>query len=426
MQQSSTKRLLGCAIVLQISYLLLVRIGNWNTQIPEFLGAFFFSFLAYGVAARDTLNGRFISASRSVPIILISALLFRLTVLWCEPSLSEDFYRYMWDGRVQKSGLGPYDYPPRAPELEHLRDQNYARINHKEFKTPYPPAAEILFHAFARISTNPVIFKCFILFFDLLLIEVLRRLLIKEKLHVSCLILYAWNPLPIVEFAGSGHMDILSISLLLLTYLLVQNSLTLSAGIAFAFSALAKYLPLLALPWLLIKGSWRLILSSVVTGILLVTYFYTSDLRMLDGVLAYYKKWRFNDSLFGILYGWFGGAEPARIWGIFFTCLAAALAFAARFSFYRSAFMIFGTVILFSPVVHPWYICWVLPFLVFHPNKPWLFFSGWIVLAYLIRLLYPDTVWQPVLWLKLLIYLPFYFLLLTDLFKRSTVKTGLT
>lgn len=406
------KRLLPVSSVLLISYVILGVIGNWNANIPLFLSVNLFCFAVYGVCVYWLFQGRLEGVSALY--ILVPAVFFRLAVLGSEPSLSEDFYRYRWDGRVQAAGHGPYDFPPRAVELQPLRDEYYDRINHKEFRTPYSTVAETLFYLFARISTNIVLFKSFLAIFDLILLEIIRRLLQKENKSAAWLLIYAWHPLPIIEFAGSGHMDIIGISLLFLSYLLLYHRQTALSGITFATAILTKYLPALVLPWLLKQGKWKFLIAAGAAGLLLLLPYYSSDWKMFSGVLTYYKKWRFNDSLFGFLYDWLGGAEPARMAGMLITVLAAGFCLAARLSFYRSAFIVFGAVILFSPVVHPWYLCWILPFLVFHPNKPWLFLCGWIILSYLVRHLYPVGVWKPVLWLKLLIYLPFYAFLLVD------------
>ena len=411
-EEKALKRLLAISSVLLISYVILGTLRDWNANIHFFLSVHLFCLAVYGVCAYWLFQGRFEGVS--AVYVFVPALLFRLAVLWCEPSLSEDFYRYRWDGRVQVAGHGPYDFPPLAPELQSLRDEYYDRINHKEFRTPYSSFAETLFHLFARVSTNVVLFKSFLAIFDVLLLEIIRRLLQKEKKSPAWLLIYAWHPLPIIEFAGSGHMDIVGISLLFLSYLLLYHRQAALSGIAFAAAVLTKYLPALVLPSLLKEGKWKFAIAGGTAGLLLLLVYYSPDWKMFSGVLSYYKKWRFNDSLFGLLYVWLGGAEPARIAGMVFTVLAAGFCLAARFSFYRFAFVVFGTVILFSPVVHPWYLCWVLPFLVFHPNKPWLFLCGWILLAYVVRHLYPVGIWKPLLWLKLLIYLPFYAFLLLD------------
>ena len=401
-------------IVLLLSYASFELINPWNTHLPIFMGLYLFTFSIYGLTAFLLFRGKF-DAISSPAWILIPALLFRLIVFWSPPSLSEDFYRYLWDGRVQNAGIGPYDSPPQGKELAFLRDENYERINHKDFKTPYPAAAETIFHVFAGITTQPVVFKAFIAIFDIGLLGILRRLLLAEKRNAAWLLLYAWHPLPILEFSGSGHMDIMGICLLFAAYLLLRGKRFFLSGIAFACAVLIKYLPAATIPWFWKQGKWKFLISAVTVGSLFVYQYYTPDLKMFAGVMAFYKKWWFNDSLFGILRNLLHGAEPARVAGMCFALIALGFSYGANFSFYRSAFVVFGTVILFSPVVHPWYLCWVLPFLIFHPNKAWLFLSGWIVLAYWIRYLFPSGVWQPVLWLKLLIYVPFYVFLIAEI-----------
>ena len=424
-----TKKLIIIAIVLQLSYVCLALLRDWSANIPLFLAIFFFSFLLYGFSVWDLFQNRY--ESISAWMLLIPAVLFRLTFLATEPSLSEDFYRYVWDGRVQMAGHSPYVFPPNAPQLEHLRDHYYERINHKQFRTPYSAAAEMFYKLFALISAKVWAFKAFLLLFDFLLLEILRRLLRKEGRSVAWLLIYAWHPLPILEFAGSGHMDIIGIAFLFFSYLLVRSQKFALGGGAFAISVLTKYLPILSLPWLLrerTEGShqrgsqWKFILAAGITGTLLLLQYYSPDWNMFSGALSYYKKWRFNDSLFGILYKALGGAEPARITGMIVTVLAMVVCLVRKFSFYRAVFVAFGCVLLFSPVVHPWYLCWVLPLLVFHPNKPWIFFCGWIVLAYFIRYLFPAGVWKPVLWLKLLVYVPLYAWLLIDLARSVRSK----
>lgn len=406
------RKLIVIAVILLGSYALFELLNPWGSHLPYFFALYLFTFAVFGVATLFLFRGDFDDAPAA--LIFVPALLFRLVIFWSPPSLSEDFYRYVWDGKVQNAGNGPYDYAPEAKQLLLLHDEHWEMINHKEFKTPYPAAAETFFRFFAAISTRPHVFKGFIALFDILLLEVLRRLLVAEQRKPAWLLLYAWHPLSVLEFSGSGHMDILGIALLFASYLFLRGKRVLLSGFTYAWAVLTKYLPVLLLPWFWKQGKWKFLLAVIVVSALLIAQYYTPDLRMLTGVMSYYKKWWFNDSLFGILRSLLGGAEPAKLTGMACTVLALGFCFGADLPFYRSAVILFGCVLLFSPVVHPWYLCWVLPFLVFHPNKPWLFLTGWIVLAYWVRYLFPSGVWQPVLWLKLLIYVPFYIWLIID------------
>ncbi|HET6266646.1 MAG TPA: hypothetical protein VFG11_02940 [Acidobacteriota bacterium] len=422
MKRSSTQFLLA-ALGMSVLMLALGRIGDWNSHIPLFLVLYFCAFAAYGIAARLTLKNAFDSVPRISAWIFAIAVVIRLAVFFQEPSISEDFYRYVWDGRVQIAGFGPYDHAPQEPEVQSLRDGNYERMHQKEYKSPYPAAAELLYRLLAYTYPNLLLYKFGILAFDLLLIEVLRRLLAKASLHPANLLLYAWHPLPVIEFAGSAHMDIMGIALLAVSILMLESSHKALSGAFFSAAILTKLLPIFAFPWLVRKGGWKFVVAAAVVGIALLSIYYTPDLRMKNGLMVYYRIWRYNDSLFGVMYKWFGGAEPARNWGLFFVILITAFCYAASYPIYRSIWIIFAAFILFSPVVHPWYVCWVIPFLAFYPNKTWIFFTGWVAIAYLIRYLYPGGNWPDLLWLKLVVYGPLYGLLAVDLWRWGIGKS---
>ena len=84
--------------------------------------------------------------------------MFRLSVLWVTPGfLSDDIYRYVWDGLVQQAGINPYHYPPEAPELGFLRDETiFPMINRKSALTIYPPAAQLFFRAARLAVARPI------------------------------------------------------------------------------------------------------------------------------------------------------------------------------------------------------------------------------------------------------------------------------
>jgi hypothetical protein len=407
-------------IVLQGLSVALWILGNWNDHVLAFLAVYLIFFATYCVAVHHALAKSFDQIPHLGRWIILSALLLRVVVLPCSPSLSEDFYRYIWDGRTQASGLSPYTYPPEAAELQFLRNDDYAHINHKDVGTPYPPFAETLFHLFSRISSNHGVFKAGIVSFDFLLIFVLLFLFRRKNLSPAFLVLYAWHPLPIVEFAGNAHVDIIAISLMMLAYYYVQNSEKVLAGAFLAAATLTKYVPLLALPWIVKKGNWKVFLSFVISCVLIALPFYFKETNMFGGLFLFYKKWRFNDSLFGLLYVTLGGAEPARICGAIFTAAMVIFCFVKSYSIYRSFLYCYGTMLLFSPVVHPWYVCWLIPVLAFYPSKPWLFFSGWIAISYLIRYLFPTGEWHEPLWLRLLVYLPLFLLLIIQAFRKPS------
>jgi alpha-1,6-mannosyltransferase len=88
------------------------------------------------------------------------------------PRLSTDIYRYIWDGRVQGSGVNPYLYLQVDPHLTGLRDNAiYPHINRKEYAhTIYPPVAQMFFYGVNRVTQSVAGFKSFLVLIDLVTI----------------------------------------------------------------------------------------------------------------------------------------------------------------------------------------------------------------------------------------------------------------
>src|SRR5438105_9675302 len=142
-------------------------------------------------------------------IVIVFAVLSRLSLLFAPPYLSDDIYRYIWDGRVQAAGINPYRYVPAVSALAQLRDgEIYPRINRKDYaRTIYPPLAEAVFFLTTRISESVTWMKATTVLFEALAVWALAQLLASFALPRQRILLYAWHPLTVWEFAGSGHAD---------------------------------------------------------------------------------------------------------------------------------------------------------------------------------------------------------------------------
>ena len=167
-------------------------------------------------------------------VILAGALLMRLALLFVEPYLSTDIYRYVWDGRVQAAGINPYRYVPSAPELAHLRDAAiFPNINRADYAvTIYPPAAQAIFLAVTRLGESVVAMKLGLLAFEAATVAALLALLRRLGSPATRIAAYAWHPLPVWEIAGSGHVDVAMCALLMAGLLLFLHGRTLLAGVA--------------------------------------------------------------------------------------------------------------------------------------------------------------------------------------------------
>ncbi len=168
-------------------------------------------------------------ASRATFILLIfAALVFRATLWPMQPTLSDDLQRYRWDAKVQANGWNPYAIAPQDPRLTHLRDHEYEIMPGRETPTIYPPATELLYHATWKMFPGPTAFKAPFAAADVLVMLLLAWIFREDKDRAFRVAVYAWNPLVIVEFAGSGHNDVLALLGMVAGLALVKRSSALA------------------------------------------------------------------------------------------------------------------------------------------------------------------------------------------------------
>jgi alpha-1,6-mannosyltransferase len=322
-------------------------------------------------------------------VILAGALLMRVALLFVEPYLSTDIYRYIWDGRVQWAGINPYRYMPAAPELAHLRDAAiFPNINRPDYAvTIYPPVAQAVFLAITRILGESVMaMKLGLIAFEAVtvaaLIAVLRRLG-----HPSTRVaIYAWHPLAVWEIAGHGHVDGAMCALLVAGLLLFLRGRTLLAGAVVTLGALIKPTALLALPVLWRPWNWRLPLVVA----LIIVLAYLPYLSVGSGVLGYLGGYINEEGLAsgkGFAALWLmepyvgNGPGAVRVYVTAAAAIMIGLAIAVAFRKDRSAettvaclsWLLAVFLVLASPH-YSWYFLALVPVLALHPSA-----AGWVL-----------------------------------------------
>ena len=192
-------------------------------------------------------------------VILGTALAARAILLPVGP-ISTDIYRYVWDGRVQAAGINPYLHRPSDPILAPLRDEDiHPKINRAATAaTIYPPMSQIVFLAATRLGESVMVMKAAMVAFEGLAVFALLRLLAAGGLPRARILLYAWHPLPLFEFAGSGHVDAVAIGLMLAATLAAGSRHPFLAGALLAAGAAAKYVPVVIAPALYRRWDWRM------------------------------------------------------------------------------------------------------------------------------------------------------------------------
>jgi hypothetical protein len=308
----------------------------------------------------------------------------RLALLFVEPYLSSDIYRYIWDGRVQAAGINPYRYVPKAPELAQLRDAViFPLINRADYApTIYPPAAQAIFLALTRLGESVLVMKLGLLALEAGAVAAIIALLQRQGAPLTRVAAYAWHPLPVWEIAGNGHVDAAMIALLLAGLLLFVQGRTILAGVAVTLGALIKPTAVLALPVIWRPWDWRLPLAVAVTIVLA----YLPYLSVGAGVLGFLPDYLLEEGFasgsgsgFKLLWLAEQLAGPLPHGGTLYTGLAAlvliGLALAVGFRSDRSeeasmrslAWLLIAFLVLSSPH-YPWYFLVLVPFLALAPS----------------------------------------------------------
>jgi len=237
-----------------------------DTRTAVFVALLAVAAVIYLLAVRLVLRRP--ASPRAVLIVLAIAIAMRLPALLAPPFLSSDMYRYVWDGRVQVAGINPYRYLPADPALQSLRDDTiYPLINRKSTAhTIYPPAAQLVFQAVARISDSVLAMKLAMVGFEALACFAILRLLDLARLPRERVLIYAWNPLAVWTFAGNGHVDAIAIGLLGLALLLRAVKRDAWVGLVFGAAVLVKFLPAAVAPALWRREApWRMPLIALAT-----------------------------------------------------------------------------------------------------------------------------------------------------------------
>lgn len=258
---------------------------------PWIVGTYGYAIFIPSIVASGSITIAAAALAPSVPVraglvvILGLALVMRLLLVGEEPLLSTDIYRYVWDGRVQASGINPYVYVPADEVLKALRDGViYPNINRSDYAvTAYPPAAQMFFLAVTRVAETLTAMRLAMVACEAVVVAVIIDLLRRLRLPATAVVAWAWHPLAIWEISNNGHVDALMVALMMTgIWLLVRNPGPAGA-IAVALAALVKPYAVVVLPAFWRRWDWRVPLAIVAT----VALCYLPYLHAGRGVLGF-------------------------------------------------------------------------------------------------------------------------------------------
>lgn len=219
--------------------------------------------------------------------------------------LSDDVYRYAWDARVWlEGGVDPYAHAPDAAALVELRDASYARVNHRDIPTIYPPLAQLLFALARLVWPGATGLKLLALVFHLLTAVLVSRLALYargERAATRAVHLYALNPLALAESALGGHVDVAVGATVCALALALTRARPWLAALAIGALSGLKLVGLALWPALLRRGVGPLLLALALGLLALwptVRAGYADDGASAPGVSHYAQRWRGNAGAF--------------------------------------------------------------------------------------------------------------------------------
>jgi hypothetical protein len=354
------------------------RVGD-----PSFLVPLAVAGVAYLLAIREFFSTP--KFPRHVVVIgLVLAALWHLRFLGMPPGPDDDIHRYVWDGRVQRLGYDPYRVVPSDSGFSSLHTPETRALNNPDLPSPYPAGAELFFRAVTAVHESTLALKVAFVLCDFAIVLVLLDVLRRGRQGTHWVLAYAWHPLLATEVAGSGHVDIVGALLLFVSFAALGRRWRAVSAVAFGLAVAVKLLPIVLLPiyWKRVRARDG-VLAAVVVGLL-----YGSFLKRgwipIGSLGSYVQSFRFNGPVFAALER---AAAPPLVAGlaVLVGLLIAILLRRGSPALSPDAFAwpMAGS-LLCAPVVYPWYLLWMLPFLRSPSTLPIIIWTVSIIPSYVV------------------------------------------
>ena len=321
----------------------------------------------------------------------------RLVAMFISPTLSDDVFRYVWEGYLITEGGNPYWESPLDSSVEHW---SKSLVNHPELTTIYPPMTQVIFALLSLFCDHVIGWKLFSVLCDVGILW----LLIRQQGPSKWVWLYALFPLPILESASSAHMETWAILPLVASMMFPSMRAWL-----LWLGGMIKLLPFVLLPVTL--RSWKKGLGMIVLIFLSISVFSLWDIPV--GAKQYAQHWSFHASTFALLESLVDAPRP---WVTVIGAMSVLYVFWKVRPFSMQVFWIVGTFVLLSPTVHPWYLMWVFPVAIWHRSVSWTGLCCAYPLWYVALTTWDDATqtWDPPMWPQIFSYTLFLGLLVWE------------
>ena len=321
---------------------------------------------------------------RLLVIALVLAAGFRIPLAAPKVGADNDMVRYLYDGRLQRLGYNPFEVVPADPAVAHTHTEETAKMPSIRARTPYPAAAQLFFRGVVTIWESSRAMKWALVGCDLLTIWVLVAWLRDTRRSPWLALIYAWNPLVILEVAHSGHIDALGALWIAISAWMLSTGRAMRASIAFVLAVATKLLPIVLVPLY-----WRRIRvrDAVVAALVLAALYYpfrSAGMLPLGAVPNVVAFIRFNGPLFKWLALTFDPQKAAAF------ALLAGLAVAAWMRYRRGAedpaawAWPMAVSLAAAPVIYPWYLLYFTPFLFTRAALPLVVWTYSVIPVYIV------------------------------------------
>jgi len=345
---------------------------------------------------------------------MLAAIFFRAGLLFSVPALSDDFYRFIWDGRLLAAGYHPFAEVPSfymtdTFSIPGIDAEIFDKLNSKDRFTIYPPVCQFIFWISAVLSPGSVygsmvVMKIIIFSFEMATLWIFTKIIRHFNRSVKGVLIYALNPLVILELTGNLHFEGIMIFFLLLGIFLLIRMQSLPSVLAYSLSICTKLIPLLFLPLMLRSLGWKKaftywVLAGLITALLFLPLLNTAIIHGFSTSLGYYfQRFEFNASIYYLIREagyWIVGFNIIQYAGPALGLIAAILIVILSFRNVRAnqpagidkefvTGMLWSLLLYFllTTILHPWYIITLLAIGILTPFRFPIVWSGMIFLTY--------------------------------------------
>ncbi len=394
--QRSWWRLLVLPFLLLISiafYALLIKVAPPpDGSVIPFLPVWMIGFLPYLVGSSYVLTTKPLTSRWfwiELGAILLGAVIFRVMLLPLEPGLSRDAWRYLWDARVTVHGYSPYVYAPGDKVLQPLWNILFQNSRYRNVPTEYPPAAEAIYVISYFLDSQHLFgLKSVFIVLDMITCGALAWLLARRRLDPRRVLIYAWCPLPIIEFALEGHLDVIVVMftvLAVLTSTSNRQGARALTGFFIAIGTLSKFYTIFLLVVLIRRRDWALVLTCFITIILgYVPFLILGHGEAIGALFSSENQPGTNAGPVQLVLRWISYGfhlnetntlSLEHIASLLMVGIVALTVFTLRqrahISIEAATLVLVSTVMAISPHVFPWYTVGLLPWIAVLAGPLW-------------------------------------------------------